>query len=200
MDDCDKSTLEQSESSCAVSQFAVGRRLQAVRRACGLSQRELARRANVTNGNLSLIEQGKVSPSLASLEKILKAIPMSLPEFFAEATEVPVVNPADSWVELKEGAAQMRIMSLDAGIGDSCHVVETVLPPGASESSGALFGAHSGLVAGMVLEGHLELRLDGIVYELDPRDGFHYAGCRGRQFSNRHAVPCRFVLFVQIAK
>ena len=54
------------------SSFDVGRRLQSIRQSIGLSQRELARRANITNGSLSMIEQGKVSPSISSLEKILK--------------------------------------------------------------------------------------------------------------------------------
>ena len=41
----------------------VGKQLRAVRTAFGLSQRELAKRAGVTNGMVSLIEQSRVSPS-----------------------------------------------------------------------------------------------------------------------------------------
>ena len=37
-------------------------RLKAVRQMHGLSQRELAKRAGVTNGMISLIEQGRVVP------------------------------------------------------------------------------------------------------------------------------------------
>ena len=48
----------------------------------GLSQRELAKRAGVTNGMISLIEQNRVSPSVSSLKKVLDGIPMSLAEFF----------------------------------------------------------------------------------------------------------------------
>ena len=60
----------------------VGARLRAVRQMHGLSQRELAKRAGVTNGMISLIEQGRVSPSVASLKKVLDGIPMALAEFF----------------------------------------------------------------------------------------------------------------------
>ena len=45
----------------------VGKQLKAVRTAFGLSQRELAKRAGVTNGMVSLIEQDRVSPSVGSL-------------------------------------------------------------------------------------------------------------------------------------
>ena len=48
----------------------VSARLKAVRLMHGLSQRELAKRAGVTNGMISLIEQGRVGPSVASLKKV----------------------------------------------------------------------------------------------------------------------------------
>ena len=49
--------------------IALGERLRLVRELNGLSQRELARRAGVTNSNISLIEQGQISPSVGSLAK-----------------------------------------------------------------------------------------------------------------------------------
>src|SRR3954470_14278001 len=60
----------------------VGAHLRAVRMMFGLSQRELAKRAGVTNGTISLIEQNRVSPSVSSLKKVLDGVPMSLAEFF----------------------------------------------------------------------------------------------------------------------
>ena len=60
----------------------IGARLQRVRTARNLSQRELARRVGVTNSTISLIEQNKVSPSVSSLKKVLDGIPISLADFF----------------------------------------------------------------------------------------------------------------------
>ena len=60
----------------------VGARLRSVRITFGLSQRALARRAGVTNGLISLIEQNRVSPSVSSLKKVLDGVPMTLAEFF----------------------------------------------------------------------------------------------------------------------
>jgi transcriptional regulator with XRE-family HTH domain len=65
----------------------VGKQLRAVRTAFGLSQRELAKRASVTNGMISLIEQDRVSPSIGSLQKILSAFPMTMAEFFTRDME-----------------------------------------------------------------------------------------------------------------
>lgn len=60
----------------------VGARLQTIRKLKGLSQRELAKRAGVTNSTISMIEKNSVSPSISSLKKVLGGIPMSLVEFF----------------------------------------------------------------------------------------------------------------------
>ena len=72
----------QTESNPGAVDAGIGARLRAVRAAYGLSQRELARRAGVTHGTISLIETERVSPSVSSLKKVLDGIPMSLAEFF----------------------------------------------------------------------------------------------------------------------
>ena len=63
--------------------FDVGARLRALREMHGLSQRELAKRAGVTNAIISLIEQNRTSPSVGSLKKVLDGLPISLADFFA---------------------------------------------------------------------------------------------------------------------
>ena len=71
----------------------IGTRLRLVRQVYGFTQRELARRAGVTNGAISLIEQNRVSPSISSLKKILDGIPLSLADFFTLDFS-PFVGPA----------------------------------------------------------------------------------------------------------
>lgn len=60
----------------------LGRNLRRLRESLGLSQRELAKRAGLTNSSISTVEQGLVSPSVQSLERILAAFPLSLSAFF----------------------------------------------------------------------------------------------------------------------
>ena len=64
--------------------FDVGGRLKEIRLAAGLSQRELAARSGVTHSLISLIEQNRNSPSVASLRRILGGIPMTMVSFFDE--------------------------------------------------------------------------------------------------------------------
>ncbi len=92
---------------------AVGVRLKALREYHGWSQRELAKRAGVPNSAISVIEQGSVSPSVQSLEKVLKGFPLTLQHFFAiDTSDVPAPP-----VELEEKEHGVLSESLgEAGI------------------------------------------------------------------------------------
>src|SRR5450755_1281086 len=91
----------------------VGAHLKAVRQMYGLSQRELARRAGVTNGLISLIEQNRVSPSVSSLKKVLDGVPMSLAEFFTlDLGATPqTFFPVNELVELGNAELSLRLVA-----------------------------------------------------------------------------------------
>src|SRR3954451_23172219 len=93
--------------------IGVGAHLRAVRTTHGLSQRELATRAGVTNGTISLIEQNRVSPSVSSLKKVLDGVPMSLAEFFTLDLGAPPQTffGTDELVELGNAEVSLRLVA-----------------------------------------------------------------------------------------
>src|SRR5260221_1182929 len=80
----------------------------------GLSQRELAKRAGVTNGLISLIEQNRVSPSVSSLKKVLDGIPMALADFFTLdlGAQPQVVFPREEHNDIAPPTADLRLFGL----------------------------------------------------------------------------------------
>ena len=82
----------------------IGQRLRQLRQRHGLSQRELARRAGVSNATISMIESNQVSPSIAALKQILSAIDIGIADFFAptEAETGQIVFRADELTERAE--------------------------------------------------------------------------------------------------
>lgn len=84
----DPTTPVESKVCPSVVDTAV--RLKLIRDAFGFSQRELAKRAGVTNSSISMIEQAQVSPSIQSLTRILAAFPISLGDFFSFKFSVDV--------------------------------------------------------------------------------------------------------------
>ena len=96
-----------------MSVIDVGARLRAIRQMHGLSQRELARRAGVTNGLISLVEMNRGQPSVSSLKKLLDGIPMSLAEFFTGDfnQRTPVFYAADELVEIGNESVSLQLVA-----------------------------------------------------------------------------------------
>lgn len=66
----------------------VGARLKEAREQQGLSQAELARSAGVSPGLIGQIENGRINPSLETLEKLAKALGVSPCYFIVDSAEV----------------------------------------------------------------------------------------------------------------
>ena len=60
----------------------LGKRIAAYRREQGLSQEELAGRADIDRSHMGFIEQGRRKPTIASLFKICRALKISLEDLF----------------------------------------------------------------------------------------------------------------------
>src|SRR5205809_4644877 len=111
----------------------VGSHLKTVRIMYGLSQRELAKRAGVTNGTISLIEQNKVSPSVSSLKKVLDGIPISLADFFTldlagDASDGPYYE-AEDLPDVGNNDIHYFLVGKRRGNRQMC-ILREVMPPG----------------------------------------------------------------------
>ncbi|MGH8355708.1 MAG: helix-turn-helix domain-containing protein, partial [Pseudomonas sp.] len=136
----------------------VGVRLQSIRKLKGLSQRELAKRAGVTNSTISMIEKNSVSPSISSLKKVLAGIPMSLVEFFSldfeQDNHTQVVYKASELIDISDGAVTMKLVG-KAHPSRAIAFLSETYPPGADTGGEML--THEGEEAGLLVEGRLEL-------------------------------------------
>lgn len=170
----------------------IGGRLRAVRETRGLSQRVLASRAGLTNGAISLIEQNKSSPSVASLKRLLDAIPMTMSEFFIEVEETGAPKyfyAADEFVELSpqdiglgESAARVSLRQLGDASRHSLQVLHETYPPGADTGPEPL--VHEGEEAGVVVTGIIEITVDRQVRVLNAGDGYLFDSRLPHRFRN----------------
>lgn len=160
------------------SSIALGQRLKQVRQLKGLSQRELGRRAGVTNSNISMIEQGLISPSVTSLERLLAVIPMSLEQFFTwnpEAAEERVFR-ADNLKAVDGPGSGLQIQTLPPHTltiaGDKpLYLERCFLEPGSD--TGAQCRKESHPLVGWLLKGEIELSMGASVFSLAESDGFY---------------------------
>jgi transcriptional regulator with XRE-family HTH domain len=63
-------------------QINIGKQIQKLRELNGLSQQDLAAKCNFEKSNMSRLEAGRVNPTLSTLEKVAKALNVSLVELF----------------------------------------------------------------------------------------------------------------------
>ena len=64
-------------------QINVGKQIQKLREAKGLSQQDLAAKCNFEKSNMSRLEAGRVNSTLSTLDKIAKALDVTLVELFS---------------------------------------------------------------------------------------------------------------------
>ncbi|MFD2180019.1 cupin domain-containing protein [Veronia pacifica] len=169
----------------------IGANLKAVRKQRGLSQRELAKRAGVTNSTISMIEKNSVSPSVSSLKKVLSGIPMSLVDFFssdiAEVDSVPVVYRQQDLLEIGSSDVSMKMVGKDFP-NRVLSVLHETYPP--RTNSGSDMIQHDGEEAGIVIEGKLELTVGDEIHILDKGDSYYFDSNRPHRFNNPFDETC----------
>ena len=170
----------------------VGAHLRAVRTLYGLSQRELAKRAGVTNGLISLIEQNRVSPSVSSLKKVLDGIPMSLAEFFTLdlSTSPQVFFRDEELTDLGDGNVSLRLVAARRP-HRAMSVMRERYAPGAD--TGADMLRHEGEEGGVVVRGRIELTVGGESRVLGPGDAYYFTSAIPHRFRNTGQEPCEIV-------
>lgn len=173
-----------------ISQVAAGGRLRQLRREKGLSIRELSRRCDVSHVTVSLIERGRHSPSISTLKTILHALDTTLSAFFSEPLPktVPVIHRADELVELADGET-LSYRQVGSNLSSaSMMILHERYAPGAD--TGESLYHHIGEEGGVVVEGRLELIVDGEVYVLEAGDAYLFDSRRPHRMRNPFEEPC----------
>lgn len=172
----------------------IGASLKAVRKLKGLSQRELAKRAGVTNSTISMIEKNSVSPSVSSLKKVLSGIPMSLVEFFSidggALAEPKIVYRSNELLDIGTGALEFKLIGRDYP-NRAMSVMSEIYPPGSDTGEEML--KHQGEEAAMVIKGRFELTVGDEVFVLEAGDSYYFNSEQPHRFRNPFDEPCHIV-------
>ena len=172
--------------------FDVGARLRQLRQQAGISQRELAKRAGVSNAIISLIEQNRSSPSVGLLKKVLDGLPLALGEFFGAppAGRPRVFFAAAELVELAGGRISYRQVGQDMA-GRAIQILHERYQPGADSGSAML--QHDSEEGGVVLRGCLEVTVGDQRRELRPGDAYYFDSRTPHRFRNLGEEECEVV-------
>jgi quercetin dioxygenase-like cupin family protein/lambda repressor-like predicted transcriptional regulator len=156
---------------------AVGKAIRTLRKEKGLSLRELSRLAGLSTGFLSMVERGRSSLALTSLNNVAKALDTDLADLFVSERKVRVAHPlphvsrAEEDDELSIASSQRvyRVLSPRAPGLVFEPLLVTVRPSSDLEES----YSHEGEEFAYVVEGELIFYVDGEEYRLGPGDSIH---------------------------
>lgn len=172
----------------------IGASLKAVRKLKGLSQRELAKRAGVTNSTISMIEKNSVSPSVSSLKKVLAGIPMSLVEFFSiddgAIGEQKVVYRANELLDIGTGDLVYKLIGRDYP-NRGMSIMSETYPPGTDTGKEML--QHQGEEGAVIVAGKIELTVGEDVFILEQGDSYYFNSELPHRFRNPFDQPCHLV-------
>lgn len=175
--------------------YSLGERLRMLRAERHLSQRDLARLAKVSPNNISLIERGEISPSVATLQNLATALQVRISYFFADEAQNSVVHV--------KGAKRSTIDSQGVrieGIGQKVRFQEiepffvSLMPKtGCCEHQ----VVHQGQEFVYCQSGKVEYLIDGTIYVLEPGDFLLFDATLPHLWRNPHEQPAEFILVLQ---
>ncbi len=167
-------------------------RLRNLRLSRKMSQRLLARRSGISNATISLIESGKLNPSVAVLKSILDGLKMDLAAFFAEETSdpEPLAYRSQELLEIGQGKISFRQVGRSIA-GRSIQILHERYAPGADTGKVPLH--HVGEEGGVVIRGELELIVDGKRHLLGPGDAYYFNSSRPHRCRNIGTEECEIV-------
>lgn len=158
----------------------IGAKLRDLRLKNGLTQEELADRAELTKGYISQLENDLTSPSIATLIDILTLLGSSLGKFFSDFDDTPVAFTPDDYFE-KDYGDEKIVWIVPTAQKNQMEPVILELRPGASTDADI---PHEGEEFGYVLDGEVEVAVGERTARAKKGDTFYFSSDRKHLIKN----------------
>lgn len=174
----------------------LGNKIRKLRLSLGLTQEEVAARADLARSFISQVETSKTSPTVENLERIIKAVGSDLKSFFSDYKSQKVLYKKEERVPVYDEPQGITSQMLMNEVEDKkIDAFMTILEPDA-ETEAEDF--HEGDEFGFVLEGELTLFLDEKPYALETGDCFYYQADKVHQLKNHRKDKQAKILWIMI--
>ena len=150
----------------------IGQKLKELRVLRGLTQEELADRAELSKGFISQLERDLTSPSIATLTDILQCLGTTLNEFFTEDVEEQIVFGVEDYFVKKDEELRNTIQWIIPNAQK--NIMEPILLT--LEKGGATYPdtPHEGEEFGYVLQGSIVIHVGAKSYRAKKGESFYF--------------------------
>ncbi len=168
--------------SKGVESIVIGENIRRIRKEKGLTIKDISKKADLTKGLISQIENNKANPSINSLMAIAKALNVPIASFFDQngKMENPVVKK-DKRKVIKTQSGITYYLLNPSTYNSNLELLYVVYEKGST--TGTLY-THEGEESGIVLEGKLEIIIDDKKHILEEGDSITLTSDKPHKFTN----------------
>lgn len=175
----------------------IGEDIRALRKARGLTLKDLAAAIGRSLGWLSQIERGQTTPSVRDLGLIADHFGINISFFFRSASrheaERGLVLRAADRVPIGSSETGLTEELLSPTLSGSFEMIKSVFAP--RSDSGGPVRARQREDGGVLISGRLSLTIGEVTLDLSPGDSFQFAG-RDYAWANPHDEPATVIWIV----
>jgi transcriptional regulator with XRE-family HTH domain len=176
-------------------QINVGEKLRALREERQLTLRALADVSGLNVNTLSLIENGKSSPSVNTLQQIAQALDVPMVAFFEDDQPgAPVVyRKADTRPRAKFSHGTLEDLGTSS---QDCPFEAMIVEISPQAGSGATPIVHTGYELVYCLQGEIHYKVADHIYSLQPGDSLVFEAHLPHSWNNADHTPARMILLL----
>jgi transcriptional regulator with XRE-family HTH domain len=169
----------------------VGERIKTLRLRHELTLQDLAERTGLSLSMLSTVERGKTSASIGTLHAIAQGLGVQITTLFAKSgqDDAPIIPLEAQIRDVTPGGARRRSAVYRSDLDIEVYVDE--YDPGTSHARQP--SQHPGHEFGIVIEGDLEIQLDGEIYAASEGDAAQFPAKHAHLIRNTSDRPARTV-------
>jgi transcriptional regulator with XRE-family HTH domain len=161
----------------------VGERVRELRTAHNMTLQALSVKSGLSVHTLSMVERGKVSPSVSALYKLADALGVSINAFFSFGSDQQQIVFLKSDERIRMSFPRGLIEGLGGGqfVG---NVEPLLLTLESNSNSGSRMISHTGHEFVFCLRGQLEYQIEHQIYELSPGDSLLFEAHMKHRWKN----------------
>lgn len=149
----------------------IGRRMKELRIQYGLTQQELADRAELTKGFISQLERNQNSPSIGTLLDIIQCLGMTPAEFFKDSEPEQIVfKPCDYFEKIDEEKNSTIEWVVPNAQSNAMEPVRLTLRAGGTSE---IYPPHESEEFGYVLKGTVKINFGGKTHTVKAGESFY---------------------------
>lgn len=169
----------------------IGSKIKELRIVKGLTQEELADRAELSKSFISQLERDLTSPSIATLSDLLQCLGVSIAEFFAEEDDNQVVFKEEDYFEKTDRELKNKIEWIIPNAQK--NIMEPIRLTLAAGGETYPDNPHEGEEFGFVLKGEICVHVGNHAYGVKAGESFYYRPEKKHYISSRQGAQIIWV-------